>query len=219
MKEYTKNKTVCRRTLLLKSFTASPSSNVVLHTCCDICADKCKCLCTCGSEECVCEEKCKKADHQSSFESLLGHSVSEGKPTSCNKESKLKGGKAKELRDNLLEYRMQLSGNLSHEQLITGLDLATGFSRHLIDSIVSCARDIDSMEMLLQKFSFFDKTQAEYVWQCLSDLNESSSSDSDNTDVQDSSESEDSDIGSAFVRRHRHYVLDSSDDSESTDDA
>lgn len=44
MKQYTKNETVCRRTLLLKSFTVSPTQSKILHTCCDICADQCKCL-------------------------------------------------------------------------------------------------------------------------------------------------------------------------------
>lgn len=85
----------------------------------------------------------------------------------------------------------------------------------MIDSIVYCARDINSMKMLLQKFSFFDRSQAEHVWQCLCDLSESSSSsDSDNSVMQEISESENSDIDNSFVRRHRHYVLDSTDDSE-----
>ena len=109
---------------------------------------------------------------------------------------------------------MQLVGNLSCEKLITELDLATGFSLHLIDSIVCCARELNSMEMLLQKFSFFEKSHAEYVWQCLCDLSESSSSDSDNSVMHEACESEDSDIASSFVRRHRHYVLDSTDGSE-----
>lgn len=215
MKQYTKNETVCRRTLLLKSFTASPTQNKILHTCCDICADQCKCLCACGCKECVCEEKCNKSDHQSSFEKLLKHkSVSEGKSTSQQIRSKVQGQKAKVLRDNLFQYRMQLAGNLSHEQLITGLDLATGFSHQLIDSIVSCVRDINSIEMLLQKFNFFDRSQAEYVWQCLCELSETSSSGSNNSAIEEISESDDSDIGQSFVRRHRHYVLDSTDDSE-----
>ena len=162
----------------------------------------------------MCKEKRKKSDHQSSFEKLLKRSVLENKTTSCNDKSKLQGKKAKFLRDKLLQYRMQLAGNLSHEKLITGLDLATGFSRHLVNSIVCCARELNSVEMLLQKFSFFEKSHAEYVWQCLCDLSESSSSDSDNSVVRETSESEDSDIVSSFVRRHRHYILDSTDESE-----
>lgn len=109
---------------------------------------------------------------------------------------------------------MQLAGNLSHETLFTELDLATGFSRHLVDSIVCCARELNSMEMLLQKFSFLEKSHAEYVWQCLCDLSESSSSDAYNSVVREASESEDSDIASSVVRRHRHYILDSIDESE-----
>ena len=168
MKEYTRNKNICRRNLLLKSFTASPSRNPILQTCRDICAEKCICLCTCGAKECVCKEKCQKSDHQSSFEKLLKRPVSGNKTTSCNDKRKLQRKKAKFLRDNLLQYWMQFAGNLSHEKLITGLDLATGFSRHLVDSIVCCARELNSMEMLLQKFSFFEKSHAEclavFVW-------------------------------------------------------
>ena len=115
MKEYTRNENICRRNLLLKSFTASPSQTPILQTCCDICAEKCICLCTCGAKECVCKEKRKKSDHQSSFEKLLKRSVSGNKTTSCNDKSKLQGKKAKFLRDKLLQYRMQLAGNLSHE--------------------------------------------------------------------------------------------------------
>ena len=70
------------------------------------------------------------------------------------------------------------------------------------------------LEMLLQKFSFFEKSHAEYVWQCLCDLSESSRSDSDNSVVGEASESEDSDIACSFVRRHRHYILDSTGESE-----
>ena len=55
-------------------------------------------------------------------------SVSGTKTTSCNDKRKLQGKKAKFLGDNVLQYRMQLTGNFSHEKLITGLDLAAGFS-------------------------------------------------------------------------------------------
>ena len=70
------------------------------------------------------------------------------------------------------------------------------------------------MKMLLQKFSFLEKSHAEYVWQCLCNLSEKGSSDSDNSVVCETSESEDSDIASSFVRRHGHYISDSSDESE-----
>ena len=91
-----------------------------------------------------------------------------------NKGRKLKPERAKQVRDNLLEYRLQLAGDLKHEQLLTGLDLVTGFPRTLIDSIVESARELSSVEMLLKKFSFYERKHAEYVWQCLCDLSDSS---------------------------------------------
>ena len=214
MKEYVKNKTECRRVLLLKSFTASPVPNTVPHSCCDICSERCTCLCKCTrKEQCSCSETCKQSDHQSSLEHLLQSSATT-KPTheGDSKGGKLKGSKAKQLRDNLLQYRLQLAGNVSHEQLLTGIDLATGFTRTLVDSIVASVKEITSLGILLEKFSFFERTQAEHVWQCLCDLSDSSSDDNEDDSEITVSLSEDIDIEPSFLRRRRTYVLDRSDE-------
>ena len=122
--------------------------------------------------------------------------------------------KAKQVRDDLLEYRLQLACDMKHEQLLTGLDLVTGFTRALIDSVVESARELSSIEMLLERFSFYERKHAEYVWQCLCDLSDSSSDDDDDIQETDGdSNSEDSDIG-FYSQRCRHPCLqDSSEDS------
>lgn len=72
MKEFVRNKTDCRRVLLLKAFTRNPQPNTVPHSCCDICAINCKCLCNCpDKKKCSCSKTCISTDHQSTFENLL----------------------------------------------------------------------------------------------------------------------------------------------------
>ena len=58
------------------------------------------------------------------------------------------------VRDHLLNYRAQLANNIPHDKLLTGLDLATGFSRGLIEKIMVEINSIDSLETLVQQFSF-----------------------------------------------------------------
>jgi hypothetical protein len=107
------------------------------------------------------------------FENLLNSVTNVSSVHEKTSGKKLKGENARQLREDLLEYRLQLAGNMTHEQLLIGLDLATGFTRSLIDSIVENAKNISSIDILLEKFNFFEKKQAEYVWQCLCDLDDS----------------------------------------------
>lgn len=215
MKEYVRNTTECRRVLLLKPFVSNPQPNAMLHSCCDICAGKCKCLCICpDKEQCACPDTCNPGNHQSMFENLLNSVTNVSSVHEKTSGKKLKGENARQLREDLLEYRLQLAGNMTHEQLLIGLDLATGFTRSLIDSIVENAKNISSIDILLEKFNFFEKKQAEYVWQCLCDLDDSSSSDDDNEEIEapsedsefEDSELEDYDIEHT-VTRCGHLVL------------
>ena len=43
IKEYLKNETQCRREPLLAPFGRKPATRMLVHTCCDVCAKKCKC--------------------------------------------------------------------------------------------------------------------------------------------------------------------------------
>lgn len=54
MKEYVRNSTVCRRVLLMKPFSEESPKAVIGHSCCDICAESCTCLCTCPESNCTC---------------------------------------------------------------------------------------------------------------------------------------------------------------------
>ncbi|CAB4012670.1 Hypothetical predicted protein [Paramuricea clavata] len=72
------------------------------------------------------------------------------------------------VRSDLLSYRAQLANNISHDKLLTGLDLATGFSRGLIEKIVAEIKVIDSLETLVQQFSFFCDDHAKATWEIIS---------------------------------------------------
>ncbi|XP_031552314.1 ATP-dependent DNA helicase Q1-like [Actinia tenebrosa] len=72
MKDYVLNTSECRRVMLLKSFCSNPTANTLIpHSCCDVCAKKCRCLCTCKNEQCSCEKTCDVEAHQLDFEKQL----------------------------------------------------------------------------------------------------------------------------------------------------
>ena len=48
----------------MKKFAKEAEKGPVGHSCCDICAKVCRCLCTCG-DECTCEELCNSGNLQS----------------------------------------------------------------------------------------------------------------------------------------------------------
>ena len=50
--------------MLMKKFAKEAEKGPVGHSCCDICAKVCRCLCTCG-DECTCEELCNSGNLQS----------------------------------------------------------------------------------------------------------------------------------------------------------
>lgn len=62
MKDYIRNESECRRTLLLRPFSFIPEQNVdtMKHSCCDICAESCKCDCSCNMTNCQCTNPCHK---------------------------------------------------------------------------------------------------------------------------------------------------------------
>ena len=217
MKEYVNNSTTCRRVLLLKQFCSTPLPNSERHSCCDICAQNCKCLCKCarGQDKCSCKKTCNAAEYRSDIENeLLEIRTSKVEAATKSNGYALKGKKAAQLREDLLDYRLELAGNLNPEQVLTGIDLATGFSRSLVDSVVACAATVDSLEVLMAKFDFFDKKHAEFVWQCLCDLSFDSDSDSGQTNESEDSASDDSDI-EMFLRKRRAFLLSSSGEERS----
>ena len=67
----------------------------------------------------------------------------------------------------------------AHEKLLTGLDLATGYSRKLVDSIVSKIHDVRSVLDLKDKFAFFSEVHATETWQIICEVLAMSESESE----------------------------------------
>jgi hypothetical protein len=79
-------------------------------------------------------------------------------------------GACREMKRQLLDYRAKLADNVPHKKLLTGLDLSSGYSRALIEHIVSSIYFIDSFETLQQKFSFLDDEHARHTWKVITDV-------------------------------------------------
>ena len=189
MKEYVKNDTECRRKLLLRSFVADPQSNSIKHTCCDICANSCRCQCTCNMAECVCGKSCDKTNFQSPIEGHLASLKQAESSFTSTDASELTTTKKVNLHQQLMSYRASLAQNVAHENLLTGLDLATGYSRNLVDSIVREANTIHDLQALQSKFNFFSDQHAIDTWEIICSVRESefgkesNSSDSDSEGI------------------------------------
>lgn len=205
MKEYVRNSTVCRRVLLMKPFSEEAPKAVIGHSCCDICAESCACLCTCPESNCTCVVKCDYARYMSPIEIHL--TSLENKESSSIDTSTEKYVTSKErcvaVRSDLLSYRAQLANNIPHDKLLTGLDLATGFSRGLIEKIVAEINSIDSLETLVQQFSFFCDDHAKATWEIISHCIAESDSGSDESinDDTNSDGSSNSDDGHSDLPR------------------
>ena len=55
----------------MSKFKSSTVKDRVLHSCCDVCAMKCKCLCFCDASDYSCDPKCEQEKHLSRIEKFL----------------------------------------------------------------------------------------------------------------------------------------------------
>ncbi len=211
MKDYVKNTTICRRQLLMRQFSTDINKNAPHHACCDVCARDCRCLCKCHKKICTCDNKCNSINLMSPIETHLqqsSDSKKKGAPTDA-KLPEISRKARQKIRSNLLEYRAELGSSVPHEKLLTGLDLATGFSRALIEDIVSKVECINSEDVLREMFPFFSTEHAKYTWETISDVLEDSDSESNS-----SCDSDDSDVMEYRVRK---LCLESSSDDDMSD--
>lgn len=89
---YIKNTQLCRRMTLLTAIENPRITSLAIpHTCCDICANQCKCLCSCDQENCQCKEKCldqsqylSEAEQQLMSVSMKKHKITDNKKSYCN---------------------------------------------------------------------------------------------------------------------------------------
>ena len=159
MKDYIRNKSECRWTLLLTPFSFTPEQNVdtMKHGCCDICAEFCKCDCN-YMTNCQCMNPCHKQLYQSTIEIALQkvHAQRNSKIGQTMKRINVVTEAQRVLIHNrLMTYRSELAHNCSHEKLLTGLDYATGFSYALVKNILDKVQYINSLEAVKDFFPFY----------------------------------------------------------------
>ncbi len=138
MKNYVRNVSHFRRVILNSSFSDIPVPNSILgHTCCDICAAKCKCLCKCETNVCHCDVKCIEASSGSSpVAKCIKSSSRVDNLHFVKKVPNVSTEQCKQLHDCLITYQSELVECQHELQLLTGIDIASGFSSSLIEQIV-----------------------------------------------------------------------------------
>ena len=188
MKNYVNNTELCRRSLLMKPFLANGTilndnelPPIAGHMCCDVCAKKCICLCSCAGK-CECNMACNselfyspleassimsdKATMNDKMQSCFDDTTNSLRHTMFNEEI------VANVRDELLQYRARLANYIPEEQLLTGVDIATGFSKVLIEQIVSKIWKIESLDALKKMITFFNEEHALQSWFIISNVKE-----------------------------------------------
>lgn len=107
------------------------------------------------------------------------------------------------IQEKLMSYRNELSGN---HDLFHGIDISTGFTRELIDTLVQNVDCISSPDDLKNNFNFLDSEHVFETWNIICEVLEELP-DNVRTDSSDESDFEPN------IRRYRRKpcILDSSD--------
>ena len=191
MKCYINNDTMCRREILLRAF-GHTSEDRVLHACCDICARNCKCLCDCKKNDCTCSTKCLHNEYLSEMEKHLLNICQENAASkSTAKVNNVTQKNAARLRTYLFDLRLTLTSssgtsNASNEvNLLTGIDITTGYSKSLIDSIVKNINYIKDKSYLSDNFPFFSNEHVKRTWEIIELVLDNNDSDDDDDDESD----------------------------------
>ena len=164
MKHYVENTTVCRRKLMLEHFPGSFKEVLPKHLCCDICSSSCKC----GLGGDACSEKRLNICRDEIEASVIR---SENTTCSVTKTMVKVSKEGKDVLSGRLEsMRSNLSSNLS--SVYTGLDMATGFPRSVIRSIVSSVDFIHSSKDIKANFLLFNKKLADEIMENINSVRE-----------------------------------------------
>jgi superfamily II DNA/RNA helicase len=183
MKEFVTNDSTCRRKLLLSHFGSDVPPDTILHDCFDVCSRSCKCSCFC-SDECTCGTTCSQ--NVSEMERHLNNLKKSQETThkeNCNNVSQ---SGIKKLQDYLFAYRSGLARKASQGiklNLLTSVDITTGYSISLINQIISNINNIKDEQYLKEHFAFFSDEHVQATWAYLCLVLNSPDSDRDpNTD-------------------------------------
>ena len=175
MRQYIKSTDVCRRSILMNAIENSFFSQLEIpHSCCDICALTCSCVCVCEDKTlCSCTTKCIGSD---TFLTLAEISIMQIASQLDRNISQLPVvfNITQDDRDilevQLLEMRVNIIDEGARANLLIHPDVATGFTTDLVSSIVKGVEHIASLQVLLDYFPFFNVEHALKVYECIQHL-------------------------------------------------
>ena len=130
MKAYCSNKIVCRRVLLMSSFgnSANVKKPSPLHMCCDICANACGC------------PQCCRAMFDLLEEDATDDNESTSQPSCAQTHIPLPH---QHIKESIILYRFNYAKQFSDPSavLLAGLEISTGISDYLVDTIAVEAQE------------------------------------------------------------------------------
>ena len=171
MKGYISNSEVCRRTVLLDAIQNTKVAPLAIpHTCCDVCARKCNCLCTCTkpvSDPCPCTVRCVGADvFQPYAEKCIDAANADAKTHSLTNQP-IVLEITQDDQDIFQSELQSIKDSLIQQDSIHAIvqrAIITGFSDQLISSLVENLKYISSVKLLLDYFPFFCTEHATLVY-------------------------------------------------------
>lgn len=206
MKSYCKNKSICRRKLLLNEFGETPTLLNPMHLCCDICSSNCKCKDICNNNM---------------FFDVFYEIYFDKDETNVYKKMTLSDNARNELRNKLYLLRKQKTSNIS--AIHTSVDIISGFPYQAIEEIVDSAkRDYQLSDM--EETSILDNSIFPMVKQVIDEIIEKFGDEStfsneiinqnQVSDVLSSTSGSDSDIDFTNTDKYKPKILSDSSESE-----
>lgn len=177
VKSFVKNESLCRRKMLMDAIENTSFSPLAIpHTCCDVCARNCTCLCSCqNKEECSCHAENTICTGSGLYLSHIEKEMASVtlKQTDIRKLPivyRVEQDDRDILDLQLREIRKSFHKEVEEVDILTSGDVATGFTLELINNVVSAVEHIGSLEILMEYFPFFNESHACKVFesiQCL----------------------------------------------------
>lgn len=201
MREFVSNNSLCRRKLLLTHFGSDTPPDTIFHDCCDVCSRECKCSCFC-LDQCTCIARCSEVENMSVMETHLKSMKESCETQDQGNVNNVSQSGIKKLQHDLLTYRSGLakkSNQGSKLNLLTSIDVTTGYSISLINQVIKNINNIRDEQYLKEHFAFFSDEHVQATWAFVcpvlnnpdSDQDTSTCNDTGNLSVTDHSNSSD----------------------------
>ena len=208
MKAYVVNKVKCRRVTLVKEFHETIEPGQPSHSCCDTCASQCKCFCKCSNAQaCACEGHCPNEVVSDTEKHLCGYSGHQNVWQNENIHHNITPATRNAFLAGLLDFQYSLLQHIPLDKLLTGIDIATGFTTDMIHDIAGHMEYINTPDVLKNHFTFFCESHLQATWDIFCNIIEA--------EPGSNGEDDDSDID---ISKHKVHVLTSSSEDEGISD-